>query len=191
MHHHTHAQRPPQPIPPSFCKPTVIRNFCTISFIFFPHSPSTTDGDKDACCWFCCWLSVLSCCSAATVLSILSPAPSLSPSSTSAVPPLFTEASPSAAPVAACMAMFTNPSRWDEKTAPHGSLRLLREKGKPSAHVMDEEEEHDHGICTLRAHIRDWVVTPEAREPPHRAGSIMPRTCTAAKALNVERSTTF
>lgn len=33
---------------------------------------------------------------------------------------------------------------------------------------MDEEEEHDHGIGTLRAHIRDWVVTPEPRETPHR-----------------------
>lgn len=55
---------------------------------------------------------------------------------------------------------------------------------------MHEEEEHDHGIGTLRAHIRDWVVTPEPRETPHRT---VPRTRTpaAGDAFNVERSTTL
>lgn len=66
---------------------------------------------------------------------------------------------------------------------------------------MDEEEAHDHGIGTLRAHIRDWVVTPEPRETPHRAAQRRqrvhtidaPRTRTpaAGNAFNQERGTTL
>lgn len=66
---------------------------------------------------------------------------------------------------------------------------------------MDEEEERDHGIGTLRARIRDWVVTPEPRETPnpHRTRTApqrvhaidVPRTRTPAAgvAFNQDRST--
>lgn len=54
--------------------------------------------------------------------------------------------------------MRTNPAAGTGTRRRAVRLRLLRAEGKPSSRVMDGEEEHDHGIGTLRAHtfVTGW-----------------------------------